>query len=185
MSGLSSEKLPRRLRELFTWQGDRTDDASLADMTGWWRDGQVLAALGPALAALVAEERPTVVLGIESRGSLLGALVAVQLGVGLLEVRKNRSPSADSDAWVQATTPPDYRDRHLRLRVRARHLQAGERVLAVDDWVETGGQMTGAKQLVERAGATWTGLAVVVDGSIRGDVRRRLQVRSLLHVRDL
>ncbi len=185
MPGLADEQLRRRLQQLFRWQGDRTDDVSLADTSGWWRDAGVLAALGPALAALFVRERPTLVLGVESSGLMLGSLVAAHLGVGLLEVRKNRTPSANSDAWLQAMTPPDYRDRHLRLGVRARHLRAGERVLAVDDWVETGGQMTGAQGLVERAGATWTGLAVVVDGAVRGDVRRRLQVRSLLHVREL
>lgn len=185
MNALTSDQLRQRLRAAFVWQGDRTDDSSLADMTGWWRDAQTLTALGPALASLFKEESPTLILGVESRGSLLGSLTAVALGVGLLEVRKDWHPSADSDAWLHATTPPDYRDRHLRLGVRARHLEAGQSVLAVDDWVETGGQMLASRRLVEEAGARWIGLAVVVDGLTQPQVRRDLDVRSLLHFRDL
>ena len=85
----ATRELRERLLGTFRRRGDRTDVSSLADMTGWWRDAEVLAALGPALAGLYRAERPTVVLGPESRGSLLGGLVAAALGVGFVEVRKN------------------------------------------------------------------------------------------------
>jgi adenine phosphoribosyltransferase len=182
---LSGRQLRSRLQELFVWQGDYGDDAPWADATGWWRDAEVVAALGPALAGLFMEEPPTVVLGVESRGSLLGALVAAQLGVGLLEVRKDRSLPLDGNAWLHAATPPDYRGRQVSLGMYARHVNGGERVLAVDDWIDTGSQMTGARELVEQAGASWVGLAVVVDGLAQSPLRSRLRVRSLLSDGDL
>ncbi|MEV5717091.1 hypothetical protein AB0L41_24645 [Amycolatopsis mediterranei] len=58
-------------------------------------------------------------------------------------------------------------------------------MLFVDDWMETGGQADGAHLLVEDAGATWIGAATVLDGLRGNQVRRRLDVRSLLHVREL
>ena len=149
--------LRERLQKAFVWQGDRTDASSFADMTGWWRDAETLSRLGPGLAGLRAGAGATVVVGIESRGSLLGPLAASALGVGFLEVRKDRRPSADSDAWLQATTRPDYRDRHLRLGLRAGHLEAGDRVLAVDDWIETGGQTLAARR--SPLADLWTTLA--------------------------
>jgi adenine phosphoribosyltransferase len=185
MGGLSTKDLKERLRSEFVWQGDRTDPDAIADMTGWWRDSEVLASLGPALADQFRSEGPTLVLGVASRGSLLGPLVAVELGIGFLEVRKNAGPASDSDSWRQVTTPPDYKDRHLRLGLPARHLKAGQRVVAVDDWIETGGQMLAARRLVEDTGATWVGLSVVVDGLAQTQVRRELGVRSLLHVREI
>jgi len=174
-----------RLRESFRWLGDRTDPDERADPTGWWRDPQTLAGLGPALADLFADEAPTVVVGPQSRGSLLGALVALHLGAGFVELVKDPGPAADSDAWIQVTTPPDYRDRHLRLGARRSLLRAGDRVLFVDDWVATGAQVEASFDLVGRSGATWLGAAVVVDAAEHASLRRTVRLRSLLHVRDL
>ena len=173
-----------RLRASFRWLGDRTDRDLVADPTGWWHDPAVLAWIGPALAALWPEP-PTLVMGPQSRGSLLGALTARHLGVGLLEVRKDPSSGADSDAWWRATTPPDYRDRHLVMGVRRRLLHAGDRVLFVDDWIDTGGQAAACRRIVEQSGARWTGAAVAVDGLEDAGLRHRLQVRALLRRREL
>jgi adenine phosphoribosyltransferase len=173
------------LRSAFRWRRDRTDDYGYADPTGWWADPSIMLRLGPALAAMFADPPPTVVLGPQSRGSLLGALVAVHLQVGLVEVRKDPRPSTDSDQWLVAHTPPDYRDRTLELGLRREHVNAGDRALLVDDWIDTGGQAVATRALVRAAGASWCGAAVIVDGLQDSRLRRDLQVRSLLRVRDL
>lgn len=174
-----------RLQERFRWLGDRTDPDLRADLTGWWRDAQLLAQLGPALAGLFPDVSPTVIAGPQSRGSLLGPLVAIHLGVGFVELVKNHGSAADSDAWLRVTTAPDYRDRHLRLGARRTLLSSGERVLFVDDWVATGAQVEAAHALVELSGASWLGAAVIVDAAERAQVRRKVNVRSLLHIREL
>ncbi|WP_328649099.1 phosphoribosyltransferase family protein [Amycolatopsis sp. NBC_00348] len=173
------------LRSAFTWHGDRTDEHFYADVTGWWRRPELLGSLGPALAQLFADQQPTVVLGPESRGCLLGPLVALHFDVGFVEVHKDRVVSSDSDAWLRRTTPPDYRDRHLSLGFRKHLVGGGDRVLFVDDWIETGGQAHGAHLLTQDAGATWLGAAIVVDALSSNQVRRHLNVRSLLHIREL
>jgi adenine phosphoribosyltransferase len=173
------------LRAAFRWRRDRADDYDLADPTGWWADPHILSRLGPALAALFVDQRPTLVVGLQSRGSLLGALVALHLHLGLVEVRKDPRPSTDSDRWLTTRTPPDYRDRHLELGVRRDHLDAGQRALLVDDWIETGGQALAVRTLVQAAGATWCGAAVIVDGLRDSHLRHDLQVRALLNLRDL
>lgn len=89
----ASRELRDRLLSPFTWRGDRWHDGVLADVTGWWRDPVLLHDLATAMAAPFRGERPTVVLGLQSRGVLLGALVAQELGVGLIEVRKDPSPA--------------------------------------------------------------------------------------------
>lgn len=173
------------LLRLWRTTGDRTDYGRWADVTGWWRDAQLLARLGSALAGLFDDASPTVVLGTQSRGTLLAPLVAVHLGVGMVEVRKDDGPLADSDAWRQTTTPPDYRDRHLTLGFPKSLVQAGDRVLFVDDWIDTGGQALGAHALVRDAGAHWLGAAVVVDDLTDARLRRDLMVRSLLRGREI
>ncbi|WP_410609437.1 phosphoribosyltransferase family protein [Amycolatopsis sp. lyj-109] len=186
MSGdVRLEEVKSGLRRAFTWRGDRTDEHRYADVTGWWRRPELLAGLGPALGRLFADRPPTVVLGPESRGFLLGPLVALHFGVGFVEVQKNRGTPVDSDAWLRRTTPPDYQDRHLSLGFRKHLVDGGDRVLFVDDWIETGGQADGAQLLTRDAEATWLGAATVVDALSSGRVRRRLNVRSLLHIREL
>ena len=174
-----------RLREQFRWRGDSTDEDLRADLTNWWRDPEVLIGLGPALANLFPATQPTVVMGPQSRGCLLGALVARHLEVGFVEVHKDPGRAADSDAWWERTTPPDYRDRNLVMGVRRNLLSAGDRVLFVDDWVATGGQAVASKALVHDSGASWLGAAVVVNGLDRPQHRHDLGLKSLLHLRDL
>ena len=173
------------LTAAFQWHSDRADNQRYADVTGWWANPAILQGLGPALAGLFHDAHPTIVLGPQSRGALLGALVAAALGIGLVEMRKEPQPSCDSDRWLTTRTPPDYRDRNLLLGVRREHLTAEHRVLFIDDWIDTGGQGIGAHDLVRKAGATWCGSAVIVDALHDSRVRRDLNVRSLLHLREL
>ena len=137
------------------------------------------------MAGLFAAEAPTVVLGLESRGCVLGPLVAVHLGVGFVEVRKRAEPLADADAWLKTTTPPNYRDRQVELAARRVLLEPGDRALLVDDWMATGGQGLGVRRIVDASAATWLGAAILVDALPDNRTRRALNVRSLLNVRDL
>jgi adenine phosphoribosyltransferase len=174
-----------RLVASFCWRGDSTDRGRWADITGWWRDPEILGSLGPAIAALYPDARPTVILGPQSRGMLVGGLVATSLGLGMVEVRKDEGPSADSDAWRQRTTPPDYRDRHLTLGFPKDLVKSGDQVLFVDDWIDTGGQALGVHGLVTDAGARWLGAAVIVDALTDPRLRRDLGVRALIQGREL
>lgn len=145
----------------------------------------MLGRLGAALTGLFAGDRPTVILGTQSRGTLLAGLAATSLGIGMVEVRKDDGPLSDSDAWRHQTTPPDYRDRNLSLGFPKALLLSGERVLFVDDWIDTGGQAIGVQNLVADAGATWIGAAVIVDDLADSRLRRDLAVRSLVRGREL
>lgn len=164
---------------------DRPDHRYAAEPTGWWADASILRRLGPALARPAQHSKPTHVAGPESRGGLLGALVALELGVALVELRKDPEPSTDSDRWLTALTPPDYQDRNLKLGSRRELLPPGSRVLSVDDWIDTGGQATAARQIVEAADTTWCGVSVIVDALTDARVRRDLDVNSIFRDRDL
>lgn len=115
---------------------------------------------------------------------LLGPLAATALGVGFAIVRKGDQPDDHEDPLLRRTTPSDYKNRGLDLSVRSSLLARSDRVLLVDDWVDTGAQATAVMSLAHDAGATWLGVAAAIDGS-PPDVRQRLTVRSLLHERAL
>lgn len=151
----------------------------------WFRDPELLAGLGPALADLIRDEVPDLVLAPQSRGTLLGSLVATNLGVGLIEIRKEFWRSSTVDVWVTASTPLDYRDRNLELGIPGGLLPTGSRVVFVDDWIDTGGQMLAAHAIATQAGAEWCGTAVLVDGLEDSRLRRDYRVRSLLRRQEL
>lgn len=172
----------------FRWRSDPPvwpeRRVSYADDSAWFRSPEILAGMGPALAGLHGAGA-TVVMGTESKGMVLAALVAVELGVGMAQVRKEPERASDDDPWLTQRTEPDYRDRNMLLAVRRSQLRTGDRVLFVDDWVATGGQLKACAELVGQADATWLGAAVAVDGLEDSRLRRDLRVRSLVHRRDL
>lgn len=169
-----------RLRAAFRWTDPAGDGAvEVSDRSGWWRDASILAGLGPALASLFAEERPTVVVSPEVTGFLIGPLVATALGAGFVEAYRDgaRRPLAEPMTWVDV--PADHRGDQQRLGVRTRLLGPGDRVLVVDDWLFTGAQARALTALIRSLGATPVGTAVIVDETTPA-VRAELGVRSLL-----
>lgn len=87
------------------------------------------------------------VLGIESRGFILGAPVAMQLGAGFGLVRKAGKLPFDKHAVDYEL---EYGTDTVEMHVDT--VQAGQRVLIVDDLIATGGTAAAAVELVEKAG---------------------------------
>lgn len=151
-----------------------------------WRVFADADALEAVIDGLVAPWRAagvTHVVGIESRGFLLGAACAVQLGAGFVAVRKGGTSLLPGPKHT-VTAEEDYRGQRHRLRMQA-VLTQGDRVLLVDDWAERGSQALGAVQLCERSDAEFLGLSVIVD-MLASDVRASFpRVTSLVSGRAL
>jgi adenine phosphoribosyltransferase len=174
-----------RLRATFRWTDPGADSEVLvSDRSGWWRDADVLRGVGPALAELFPDARPSIVLSPEVTGFLIGPLVASALGIGFVEAYRAgvRRPIAEPMTW--ADVPADHRGDPQRLGVRSHLLRPADRVLIVDDWVVTGAQARALSALVSRLGATLIGTAVLVD-ECPPEVAAELTVRGLLTGADL
>lgn len=171
----------KTLRDRFEWRGKENERA---DLSGWWRDSDVITEIGAALAALHPNESPNVVMSPEATGYLIGPLVAVALQAGFVEMRRGTSEEAIGDSVLLRSTPPDYQGRTVEWGVRKRRLGPGSRVLFVDDWVDTGATASAAHRLTEDSGAQWVGAAVIVD-STNHSIRRTLNLKGLLSEREL
>lgn len=132
-----------------------------ADVWAIFRDAKALAAVVRGLVDPFRGEQITAICGIESRGFLLGAAAAVELGVGFVPVRK--SDGLFPGDKVTRLTAPDYRSLRHTLRLQRHSLGPGDRVVLVDDWIETGSQAVTVKGMVEECGASWVGCSVIVD----------------------
>src|SRR5438034_8322763 len=113
--------------------------------------------------------RADVVLGIESRGFLIGAAVAYGLGTGIALVRKPGKLPAQTYA---ARYELEYGSDMLEIHHDA--IGTGHRVLIVDDLLATGGTAAAAVELVRRCGGGGLGCAFVIELAFLGG-RRRLE----------
>jgi len=102
--------------------------------------------------------RADMVLGIESRGFIIGAAVAYRLGVGFVPIRKpGKLPAENFGQDYELEYGAD------RLEIHRDALQPGERVLLVDDLIATGGTAEAAVKLIGTAGGSIVGCAFVID----------------------
>lgn len=133
-----------------------------ADVWAIFRDSVFFQDVIHALAAPFASVGVTKVAGVESRGFILGGPVAVQLNAGFVAIRKS-SGLYPGPKLERQTQGPDYRGNIHHLRLQRPALQSGDRVLLVDDWIETGNQAAAARSMIEECDATLVAISVVVD----------------------
>lgn len=118
------------------------------DITPLLADVEAFRACIQLMAEPLAGETIHAVVGIESRGFMFGAALADKLGVGFVPVRK---PGKLPAATFRAEYDLEYGSDAVEIHQDA--LQAGERVVVVDDLIATGGTALATKELVERCGA--------------------------------
>ena len=128
------------------------------DITTLIKDARGLKLVTKALAARYRECGIDAVAGIESRGFVIGSLLAYELGLGFILLRKPGKLPADTEK-VEYTT--EYSTDAIEVHRDA--IEPGMNVLVVDDLVATGGTALAACQLVERLGGNVHECAFVVD----------------------
>jgi adenine phosphoribosyltransferase len=111
-----------------------------------------------ALAERVRALRPDVLVGIESRGFLFAAPLAVELGVGLAPVRKPGKLPYTTRSREYAL---EYGTNRVELHTDA--IEEGQRVVIIDDLLATGGTAEAAGHLVRESGGTVVGYTFLVE----------------------
>ncbi|WP_269781845.1 adenine phosphoribosyltransferase [Nocardioides sp. R-C-SC26] len=111
-----------------------------------------------AVAGVESAGEVDVVVGMEARGFILAAPIALHLGVGFVPVRKagklpRETHAVSYDLEYGAATLEVHRDA----------IAPGQRVLLVDDVLATGGTVAATRELVERCGGVVAGVAVLLE----------------------
>jgi adenine phosphoribosyltransferase len=172
-----TEALRSRLREAFAWVDGH------ADVWRFFTDAELFRELAEALAEPFRDARVTKVTGIEARGFIIGAAVALELRAGFVAIRKRGGLFPGEK--VERDAVRDYRGKTNSLQLQRSSLLASDRVVLVDDWFETGSQALAAKELIQACGASFVGATVIVD-QLPDDVRARLgSFHALLRAREL
>ncbi|NQW53665.1 MAG: adenine phosphoribosyltransferase [Rhodospirillales bacterium] len=110
------------------------------------------------LADLIRPHKPDMLAGIESRGFLLAAPLALALGTGFVMMRKQGKLPGTT---VRHTYALEYGTDTIEIQQDAVH--KGARVVLVDDLLATGGTMSAAVHLLESIGAVVPATAVIIE----------------------
>ncbi len=147
------------------------------DITPVLADPAAFREIVEALTAQAEAFAPEAVAGIESRGFLFGAPVALALGVGFVPIRKAGKLPA---AAIREDYALEYGTAAMEIHCDA--VPPGQRVLVIDDLLATGGTAAAAARLIERLGGTVAAFCFVLElGFLPGRAALSgYQVRSLL-----
>jgi len=140
------------------------------DISTLLRHGPAWKAAMAMMAARITPYQPQLLAGIESRGFLLAAPLALELGLGFIMLRKPRKLPGmviGLDYALEYGTD--------RIEMQADAVQPGQRVILLDDLLATGGTMAAGVKLLQQASAIVPAAAALIELSFLGG-RKRLDV---------
>ena len=135
-----------------------TEGILFKDITTLLKDGPAWRYAVDSLASRYQGERVDVVVGVESRGFIFGGAIAHQLRAGFVPVRKLGKLPAKT---IEVEYELEYGRDTLAMHEDA--IEPGQRVLAVDDLLATGGTMAATLRLVEQLGGQVVGVAFMIE----------------------
>jgi adenine phosphoribosyltransferase len=135
-----------------------TEGILFKDITTLLKDPTAFRYVVDQLADRYRRERVDVVVAIESRGFIFGGAVAHQLQAGFVPVRKlGKLPAKTIEVEYELEYGRDA------LAMHEDGIRAGQRVLAVDDLLATGGTMAATLRLIEQLGGQVVGVAFLIE----------------------
>jgi adenine phosphoribosyltransferase len=126
-----------------------------SDLTHLLAQPALFPAIVEALAGPYLDQAISHVATVDAGGFPLGGAVAYRLGAGCVLIRKGGNITWET----RRAGAVDFSGQEKELEITADALGPADRVLVVDDWSETGGQLIAAISLVEQFGATVVGAA--------------------------
>jgi len=154
---LDPDYIKRRIRTVPDWP---EPGVMFRDITPLLQNPQVFRVLIDAFVHRYMDPalRPDVVAGLDARGFILGSVVAYELNVGFVPIRKKGKLPFTT---VEETYELEYGSATVELHTDA--VQPGQRVLLIDDLIATGGTMLAGWRLLQKLGANVTEGAAIVD----------------------
>jgi len=104
------------------------------------------------------DARPTAIAGLDARGFIIGSVLAYELNLGFIPIRKKGKLPFTT---VEETYELEYGSATVEIHTDA--VQSGDRVVLIDDLIATGGTMLAGAKLLQRLGAIVVEGAAIVD----------------------
>ncbi|AOX99108.1 adenine phosphoribosyltransferase [Jeongeupia sp. USM3] len=155
MEPRNEEYIKARIRTVPDWP---QPGVQFRDITPLLQDPKTFRVLVDTFVHRYMDQKLDVVAGVDARGFILGAVVAYELNLGFVPIRKKGKLPFTT---VSEEYELEYGSATVEIHCDACH--AGDRVLLIDDLVATGGTMIAAAKLLTRIGATVVEAAAIVD----------------------
>src|SRR5262250_3639428 len=148
-------ELRAKIREIKNFP---TEGILFKDITTLLKDGPAFRYVVDHLAERYQQEKVEIVVGIESRGFIFAGALAHQLRAGFVPVRKlGKLPGKTIEVEYELEYGRDA------LAMHEDAITPGQRVLAVDDLLATGGTMAATLRLIEQLGGKVIGVAFMIE----------------------
>jgi adenine phosphoribosyltransferase len=135
-----------------------TEGILFKDITTLLKDGPAFRCVVDSFVRQYQHERVDVVVGVESRGFIIGGAVAHQLQAGFVPVRKlGKLPGKTIEVEYELEYGRDA------LAIHEDAIRVGQRVLLVDDLLATGGTMAATLRLIDQLGGRVVGVAFMIE----------------------
>jgi adenine phosphoribosyltransferase len=155
MRGMNVADLRAKIRDIKNFP---TEGILFKDITTLLKDGPAWRFAVDSLASHYHGERVDIVVGVESRGFIFGGAVAHQLQAGFVPVRKvGKLPGPTIEVEYELEYGRDT------LAMHEDAIAPGQRVLAVDDLLATGGTMAATLRLIQQLGGRVVGVAFMIE----------------------
>ena len=153
------------------------DGVSYKDITPLLKNPAGLSAAVQTMCAPFADAEVDLVVGIEARGFVFGAPIALELGCGFVPVRK---PGKLPAATLRRAYALEYGETAIEIHTDA--IAPGQKVLVVDDVLATGGTLAATCQVLKELGAVVAGISVLAELSFLSgrDLLRGYQLESVI-----
>lgn len=159
-----------------TYENFPKEGVVFRDIFGIFQDVTALKALRDLIVSHVSSLDVDVIVGLDSRGFLVGPIISLELGKPFLPIRKKGKLPGDV---FQYSYTLEYGE--ATFEIQKNNLSSGKRVLIVDDLLATGGSMSGAIQLLKKSGATVVEcLAVIELIALNGRAKLDAPVHSII-----
>ncbi|WP_432720181.1 adenine phosphoribosyltransferase [Jeongeupia wiesaeckerbachi] len=155
MEPRNEDYIKARIRTVPDWP---QPGVQFRDITPLLQDPKTFRVLVDTFVHRYMDQKLDVVAGVDARGFILGAVVAYELNLGFVPIRKKGK-------LPFATVAEEYELEYgsATVEIHCDACRAGDRVLLIDDLVATGGTMIAAAKLLTRIGATVVEAAAIVD----------------------
>ncbi|BBI32569.1 adenine phosphoribosyltransferase [Cohnella abietis] len=128
------------------------------DITTLLKDGPAYKAAIDAMKELVKDKEIDLIAGPEARGFVIGAPLALALGIGFIPIRKSGKLPGET---VEATYDLEYGND--RLAIHSDSIKPGQKVLIADDLLATGGTIATSIDLIKQLGGDIVGAAFLIE----------------------